>query len=197
MLVRMHIELHRTFHEVSQPTGKVSDDGPLYPSGREFTWEDLLREHRVVVLSEAGSGKTQEIRETVKRLRIEGKAAFFLRLEHVADEFEIAFEEGTYEEFQTWLKASDPGWLLLDSVDESRLKHPSDFERAILKIAQWLAYAKQRTHLIITGRAPAWRPITDRALCEGQFPFSAHSDQANAGEPQSKMPASVLAPAEN
>src|SRR5436305_1193942 len=120
MLDGMHIELRRTFHELSQAKGPGSDDEPLYPSGKRHDWTTLLEEHRVVILSEAGSGKTAEIREVAKSLRNHGKAAFFLRLEHVASDFEIAFEEGTLEEFQSWVASTDPGWLLLDSVDESR-----------------------------------------------------------------------------
>jgi len=161
MLDGMYIELHRTFHELSRAEGPGSDDEPLYPSGKKLDWQTLLEEHRVVVLSEAGSGKTEEIREAAKSLRKQGKAAFFLRLEHVASDFEIAFEEGTLEEFQSWIDSTGPGWLLLDSVDESRLKDPSDFEKAIRKVSHRLAAAKQRTHLVITGRAPAWRPVTD------------------------------------
>lgn len=176
----MHIELHRTFRELSQASGPCSDEVSLYPSGTKLTWEALLEERRVVVLSEAGSGKTQEILEAAKRLRQQGKAAFFLRLENVISDFDNAFEEGTIEEFQSWIASTDPGWLLLDSIDESRLKEPSDFDRAIRKISSRLTTAKQRTHLFITGRAPAWRPATDRALCEKLFPCSASKVPATA-----------------
>lgn len=182
MLDAMHIELHRTFHELSRGNGHGSDDEPLYPSGNRLTWEDLLNEHRVIILSEAGSGKTEEIREAARRLRGQGKAAFFLRLENVATDFEIAFEEGTLRDFELWLASTDQGWLLLDSIDESRLKDPSDFERAIRRVSVRLATAKQRTHLFLTGRAPAWRPVTDRALCESLFPYFAASVPANPGQ---------------
>src|SRR4051812_28350324 len=119
----MYIELHRTFHELSQSKEAESDEG-FYSTGVKLTWDSLLEEQRVVLLSEAGSGKTEEIRQATKRLRQLGKAAFFLRLEHVASDFDIAFEEGELAEFKSWLASTEPGWLLLDSVDESRLKDP-------------------------------------------------------------------------
>ena len=178
----MHIELHRTFRELAQSKGASSDNHLLHPGGDQLTWEDLLKERRVIVLSEAGSGKTQEIREAARRLRQEGKAAFFLRLENVALDFESSFEEGTIAEFQSWIVSSDPGWLLLDSVDESRLKSPSDFERAIKKISSRLGPAKQRAYVYVAGRAPAWRPVTDRELCEGLLPHFAANVAVIAGD---------------
>jgi hypothetical protein len=126
----------------------------------------------VVILSEAGSGKTEEISEAARGLRAEGKTAFFLRLEHVADDFDTAFGEGTLEEFQAWLASSEQGWVLLDSIDESRLRSPQEFEKAMRKISMRLSTAKQRTHLLLTGRAPAWRPKTDLELCDRLFPVA-------------------------
>ncbi len=167
----MHIELHRTFRELltKEP---ANDTRTLYPGSATTTLPELLGELRVVILSEGGSGKTEEIKEAARRLRGEGKAAFFLRLEHVADEFHSAFDEGDLEEFQKWLASTDPGWLLLDSVDESRLRSAQDFERAIRKVAARLSKAKQRTHLLITGRTAAWRPKSDLDLCNGLFPVA-------------------------
>ena len=58
------ISLDRTFHELSFESG-VGDDVDLtrlMGASDTLRWEDLLREYRVVLLSEAGSGKTEEIR---------------------------------------------------------------------------------------------------------------------------------------
>ena len=175
----MHIELHRTFREL---LGKepANDTRTLYPGSATMTLPALLDELRVVILSEGGSGKTEEVKEAARRLRAEGRAAFFLRLEHVADEFESAFVEGDLEEFQKWLASTDPGWLLLDSVDESRLRSSQDFERAIRKVAARLSKAKQRTHLLITGRTAAWRPKSDLDLCSSLFPVA--NEVAAGGE---------------
>jgi hypothetical protein len=44
-------------------------------------WPELLRHPRVLLLAEAGSGKTREMREQVKCLTAEQKYAFFIPLE--------------------------------------------------------------------------------------------------------------------
>lgn len=73
-------------------------------------WPDLLSEYRVILLSEAGSGKTEEIRNVARRLRQDGKSAFFVRIEHVTQDFEDAFEEGSLEEFRACAASGEEGW---------------------------------------------------------------------------------------
>lgn len=162
-----YIELRRTFHELSLKGGDSDEfDYRNLRYGKGLSWSDLLAGYRTVILSEAGAGKTEEIRYAARSLRKEGKAAFFLRLEHVADDFEIAFEEGSLADFDQWLASDDEGWLFLDSVDEARLREPKDFERAIRKIGARLSAALQRTHIVLTSRGTAWRPVTDLKLCQ-------------------------------
>ena len=175
----MHIELHRTFRELL-PKEQVDDGRSLYPGNATLKLRGLLNELRVVILSEGGSGKTEEIRQAARQLREENKPAFFVRLEHVVSDFESAFLEGSLSEFQSWLASGEPGWLLLDSIDESRLRSSMDFELAITKIARIISAAKQRTHLLLTGRAAAWRPKTDLDLCTSLFPIV--NERTRSGE---------------
>ena len=130
-----------------------------------------LSEHRVILLSEAGSGKTEEIRNVARKLRQESQPAFFVRIEHVTQDFEDAFEEGSFEEFNIWAASGEVGWLLLDSVDEARLRDPKDFERAIRKLGRLLAPVLQQAHIVITGRTTAWRAKTDLLLCRAALPY--------------------------
>ncbi len=125
----------------------------------------------MVILSEAGTGKTAEIRNIARTLRVQGRPAFFLRLEHIPQDFEDAFEIGAYENFEEWLASAEEGWLLLDSVDEARLRHPLDFELAIRKLGRRIQSAKDRTHIVITGRTTAWRPKTDLAHCKRHLSY--------------------------
>lgn len=168
------IELDRTFHELSR-YARESDDADLrqaFHIGNRLGWPDLIRQYRVVLLSEAGSGKTMEIRNTARKLRGDGKAAFFIRLEHIPNDFEDAFEVGNFEGFRNWLESGEEGWLLLDSVDEARLRSPGDFERAIRKLGGRISTAKDRAHVLITARESAWRPKTDLTLCTQHLPFT-------------------------
>ena len=167
------IDLDRTFHELVS-TADATDDtalGRMFAKQRALHWADLLAHHRTVLLSEAGSGKTMEIREAARRLRKDGKPAFFLRIESVSQSFETAFEVGTYAEFLAWCGSGDEGWLLLDSVDEARLRDPKDFERAIKIVGLKLASTMQNAHIVITGRSSAWRTKTDLTLCKSAFPY--------------------------
>jgi len=168
------IELHRTFHELSKHSTENDDVdiNRIFGIGGRLSWPDLIKEYRLIILSEAGSGKTYEIRNVAQTLREQGKPAFFLRLEHIPRDFEDAFEVGTYEAFEEWLASGEEGWLLLDSVDEARLRNPGDFELAIRKLSRRISTAKDRTHIVITGRTTAWRPKTDLAYCTAHLPYA-------------------------
>ncbi len=169
------IELHRTFHELSKHSGE-NDDVDIsraFGVGERLSWPNLIKEYRLIILSAAGSGKTVEIRNVARTLREQGKPAFFLRLEHIPSDFEDAFEVGTYEAFEEWLASGEEGWLLLDSVDEARLRNPGDFQLAIRKLGRRISTAQERTHIAITGRTTAWRPKTDLDYCIAHLPYTA------------------------
>ena len=93
------IPLERTFSKIILDPDAGDDSDLSAAPGRSgvLQWSDLLSHHRVIVLSEAGSGKTAEIRNVARQLRAEGKSAFFLRIEYVRELLEGAFEEGTFE----------------------------------------------------------------------------------------------------
>lgn len=162
------IQLDRTFHELSEHAGQ-SDDVDLsqvFHVDSKLRWVDILKQPRTVILSEAGSGKTEEIKNATIALKREGKVAFFARLEFLAGDFDSAFEIGSASEFDAWLSSDEPGWILLDSVDEARLGSPKDFERAIRRIGAALKNARDRAIIVLTGRTHAWRAKTDLDLCE-------------------------------
>jgi hypothetical protein len=166
------IDLDRTFHELSKNSSESDDVDTSNAFGDRLHWPDLIKEYRTIILSEAGSGKTAEIRNIAQTIREQGKLAFFLRLENIAGNFEDAFEVGTYDEFKEWIESNQEGWLLLDSVDESRLRDPRDFELAIRKMSRQINTALDRTHIYITSRAHAWRPKNDLDYCNNHLPFT-------------------------
>ncbi|MEZ5562003.1 MAG: hypothetical protein R3F27_03500 [Gammaproteobacteria bacterium] len=175
----------RTFHELAKDARESDafDLNQVFFIGSRLQWDDLLKGHRTVILSEAGAGKTEEIRQVASRLRTEGKKAFFLRLEHIPDDFEGAFEIGSFEEFEDWLASTDQGWLLLDSVDEARLRNPGDFERAVRKLGRRIQAAGARAHIVLTGRTSAWRAKTDLEMCERHLPIAPETRTVAAAEP--------------
>lgn len=193
------VQLDRTFHDLALDEGEGREPSFSSLNARDtpIRWPDLLREPRVALLSEAGAGKTEEVRQTCRDLRRRGKYAFFLRIEHLAEafetSFEASFEEGTPEQFADWIASGEEGWLLLDSVDEARLRDPKDFERAINKISGKLRSVLPRVHIVITSRSDAWRPKTDLRLCELKlpwFPASSAPETVQESEPAFTPPPS-------
>jgi hypothetical protein len=182
------VQLGRTFHELAKHVREtdVFDLNRAFLVGARLCWDDLLKVHRTVILSEAGTGKTEEIRQAAKRLRAQGKKAFFLRLEHIPSDLEDAFEVGTFREFEQWLASTDDAWLLLDSVDEARLRNPGDFEQAIRKLGRYVESAHARAHIVLTGRTSAWRATTDLELCARHLPIAPQTTRVMATEPKQK-----------
>ncbi len=169
-----YVDLDRSFLPISKDQESTEVDYRVsLASGLTGAkkWSDLLELRRVIILAEARAGKTEELRETAERLRHDGRSAFFVRLEHVARDFELSFDAGSHEDFLSWLSTGTPGWFFLDSVDEARLRAPKDFETAIRVFGARLGDEKHRAHVYITSRPSEWRPDSDLALVRSQLPF--------------------------
>ncbi len=168
------IELNRSFAPISKDS-EFNED--VYEFSLYFgvlgkkKWSDLHQLRRVIILAEAGAGKTEEIQAVTKRLRDEGKKAFFFRLEHLCSNFEGSFEIGTASEFEKWLSSDEPCWFFLDSVDEARLVGPKNFEAAIRNFGARLGDSKQRSHIFITSRLSEWRAQSDLSLITDHLSF--------------------------
>ena len=114
----------------------------------------------------------------------QGRAAFFIRIEDIEDDFEIAFEVGSANAFESWLNAHEEAWFFLDSIDEARLKDPRTFEKAIKRFAARIKPAFQRAHVFISSRLYAWRAHSGQDLVEQHLPFKKPQLQDTAaGEP--------------
>ncbi len=169
------IELNRTFTPISKDQTfdeEAYDFSHIFGLSGTKKWSDLLELPRVIILAEAGAGKTDEVKAVARRLHSEGKAAFFFRLEHLVSDFEIAFDEtGTFVEFNAWLNRDEPAWFFLDSVDESKLHKISAFKLAIKRFALKLGDQKHRAHIVITSRISEWQAQSDLAFIQNTLPF--------------------------
>ncbi|MBX7492035.1 hypothetical protein K3163_02295 [Qipengyuania sp. 1NDW9] len=170
-----YIDLNRTFRKLPERIAETDefDFESVLGFGKGLAWGDLLTKRRVILLSEAGTGKTQEIRHSAQHEHRSGNLSFFLRLEHVADDFDIAFENvaGSRSDFEDWLKSKEEARIFLDSVDEARLKSPMEFARAIRKIGAMAKPALHRARIVISSRGSAWKPISDLQLCNDHLTF--------------------------
>jgi len=180
------VDLNRKFNRVPNREGDdndISDFSELTGTGGK-AWEQLCELSRVIILAEAGAGKTEEIRNQASKLKSTGKHSFFLRLEDISCDFRAAFEldAGDDEDFDSWLVSDEKAYFFLDSVDEAKLKSERDFNSAIRALRKELSGCLDRVHLFITSRASAWRTNTDlsfvnRELC--RKPRNKSSDKLN------------------
>jgi hypothetical protein len=161
-----YVDLNRRFVEINE---KEELDPDTYQSlaglkSFGFLWEDLLKKSRVVILAEAGMGKTEELKAQTRKLRKDGKYAFFCRIEDLAEEGlvnSLDIDPCQDEElFEDWQRSSQPGYFFLDSVDEARLNGQS-FEKALRKLAKALGSSADSVFIFVTSRISDWQPETD------------------------------------
>ncbi len=123
-----------------------------------------------MLLAEASSGKTEEFRNQISVLRKEGKAAFFVRIEELADEgFEPSLDPADLSAFHAWQQGAVQGWFFLDSLDEARLNRKS-FDKALRSLARSLETEVNRTHIFISCRVSDWNGEKDHAVIERLLP---------------------------
>ena len=168
-----YIELNRQFVEINEKNVETSEIEARIEWGltSASSWPDLLSEHRVVILSSAGTGKTWEIKHQCRKLCLDGKPTFFLRLEDLANEWEVAFEDGDPESLKKAVRAGDEIWIFLDSIDEARLSGSRAFEKALKRLKPHIKDNLQNVHMVLTSRIGAWRPKEDAARLDSLFPY--------------------------
>jgi hypothetical protein len=117
------------------------------------TWADLLRRKRVLIVSEAGAGKSYECEECAKQLWKDGEAAFHLELASLAtEEFRTLLSMDQDARFDRWLSSqSEIATFFLDSIDELKLSLGS-FRLALSRLAKAITGRLERARIVITTR---------------------------------------------
>lgn len=130
-------------------------------------WDELLKSKRILIMSEAGVGKTHECRARQKLLWDSGEPAFFLDLATLArEDLRNMLLPEAEDRFGNWLTAqSEVATLFLDSYDELALSQGS-FEQALIRLNKALKGQLGRVRVVITTRPV---PI-DRRLIEQYLP---------------------------
>ncbi|HHU0693060.1 NACHT domain-containing NTPase [Citrobacter sp. Marseille-Q3906] len=148
--------IKRTFKEI--PDGKsIEADQQSFLTGLGWsqgaTWDDLLQSKRVLIISEAGAGKTYECRTQVEHLRAAGEYAFFVELAALATEDLRSLLDGDEEaRLDAWLTSqSEVVTFFLDSIDELKLTLGS-FERALKRLKKCIGNQLHRAKIVITTR---------------------------------------------
>lgn len=157
------VDLNRRFREWNEK--EPPDPEMLSAFGLEdgVGWDELLKKRRVVVLAEAGSGKTTEFKERVKLLRQppSNAFAFYASVEDVGREgLDSALSVADRNELATWRGTTNEGWFFIDSVDEAKASGIK-LERVVRKLAEGLYGAENRCHIVLSGRMTDWESRRD------------------------------------
>lgn len=175
--MRQFIDLGRRFRaladsELAEPErlAEMQDFGTF----GTLSWEDLLELPRVVLLAEAGSGKTWEMEEQSRTLRQAGKAAYFFSLESLAREAPGASLSAADEQaFGSWIAdGSAPGWFFLDSVDELKLTQGT-LRAALNRLAKAIDGQLARAYIVVSSRPSDWKAQADLTTLMEILPFVA------------------------
>jgi hypothetical protein len=180
------IELDRRFRDLS--TAELEDPEFLASLndrewGSPITWPELLKHSRVLVLAEAGSGKTAEMQRRAEVLSSEGRYAFFMALESLdREELGGLLSREDEERLKQWQAlASEPGWFFLDAVDELKLTS-GKLDRALQRFARSIAGSLDRARIVISCRPNDWRADVDMSTLLTRLPLPKTSDPEPAGD---------------
>jgi hypothetical protein len=149
-------KLQRTFYDLSEKEIAALDTASIL--AREHwagtaAWDDLLKSPRILIVSEAGSGKTYECQTRRDLLWHAGEPAFFLDLATLAaaplGDMLSADQEARFDAWRT--SQSDVATFFLDSLDELKLSLKS-LELALNKLGKAIAGHLGRARIVITTR---------------------------------------------
>jgi len=145
------IDLNRSFL-LCQDTDELAAS----PEEAPLDWQGVLSRRCSVILGEAGTGKTSELRERALILRQQERAAFFLPVEEVGESGVAgAIDPSDAKRFRAWRDSGEEGWLLLDAVDESKLRGHK-LRKSLRAIIGELGDCLGRLHVILSSRPSDW-----------------------------------------
>lgn len=176
------IDLGRRFHHLTDKELEAAGSLAVWYD-REFSagigWPELLEYSRVILLGEAGSGKTVEMRAQAKRLVREDRFAFFVELESLDREpMEDLFLVDEKRRFEAWKADREaPAWFFLDAVDELKLTG-GKLDRALRRLSKALNGHLDLARIIISCRPSDWRSSTDLTTVQDRLPVSGRGGSA-------------------
>ena len=181
------IDVQRRFHDLTEE--ELEDTELLlswseYEFGSDIGWSDLLKDDRVVLLAEAGSGKTREMDEQANRLVGEGRFAFFVPLESLDREPIVDLLSATDEErFEAWkADCRETAWFFLDAVDELKLTE-GKLDRALRRLSRAIDGHGHRARVIISCRPGDWRSRLDLTTVQDRLPVPTRSRETSSPPP--------------
>jgi hypothetical protein len=145
---------------------------PTYFGWRVFSWDELLGDDSrcVVVLGEAGSGKSWEFEARAETLSSRGMTVFLLPLEDLVDrEIDQCLNTDDAARLKSWLDGAERAVFFLDSLDEARLKSRNALRKVLLALDRGLGQSLQRASIVLSSRVSEWQPRSDLDLLKSVF----------------------------
>ena len=176
-----YVHITRTFRDLSDADiADIEKASALVRFGWEggFGWDEVLRSARVLLISEAGVGKTRECQAQKDRLLAAGESAFFFDLATLAaTDLRDTLLSDDEARFEAWRASSETATFFLDSIDELKLTL-GNFEVALTRVAKALAGQLARARIVVTTRPVPF----DRQLIERYLPIPAPAEAARTAE---------------
>lgn len=172
------LNLQRTFQmlDPSKSPDEIAVESytRLFSKRQGIDWEELLRHRLVVVLAEAGSGKTYEFKYQADSLFNSGVPAFFIPLERLSSQpLEELLTSSELAAYREWRRSQAQMYLFLDAVDEAKFKGPGEFISALDRLYRELGAERVRARLTISSRISEWHPAEDLKALLARFAYDA------------------------
>lgn len=155
---------------------------------RTIDWGELLKSDRVILLSEAGTGKTFECQAQVKRLVASGEAAFFVELVELASKpLDQILSPGQSRLLQDWRDGKpDTAYFFLDSIDEMELSH-GKFKAALRNLARVIDGREHFSKVVVTSRPIA----VDFEAFHSELPLTPIAERSEPVDPRNQFDAII------
>lgn len=159
------LELNRTFFQVPDNISELNAAEVVYASrmlDRREDWGILLEHPYVVVLGEAGTGKSTEFYQRAHLLAEHGSFSFFLDLSVLAaDGLEQTLDVDDYDQLENWRCGQEDAVFFLDSLDEAKLQNHT-LRQALRRLHRDLRKEWARVRLVVSCRVSDWMAQSDR-----------------------------------
>lgn len=160
-----YINLERQFmpfeNEASWELAYISFGSDGFIGGK--SWDEILEHKRIIVLAEAGAGKTAELREKAAELSREtGMSGFYITLDDLAQN-KLIDTLSTNEEiaiFNEWKSKDEDAAFFIDSLDEAKLNGRT-FRKALSNLKKGLGGSESRAIIIVSCRVSDWQSVGD------------------------------------
>lgn len=166
-----YVDLNRTFDDHLAKGEKRTASQDLWhlelteslDQDSRLRWKDLNANMRLVVLGDAGAGKTVELEQQAKALILARETAFYMTVDKLARTgLERATTRFGKNELSLWRKRGGRAHFFVDSVDQARLNGRS-LDCALDKLQQALTADEiAQARIIFSCRYTDWRFIQDR-----------------------------------